>query len=51
MWLQGHDFLVQLHVLKMGGCDLVLGTHWLVTLGVNQWDFKLLTMSFTYAQR
>ena len=51
VWLQGHDFLVQLHVLQMGGCDLVLGTHWLVTLGVIQWDFKLLTMSFTYAQR
>ena len=24
--LQGHQFLVQLHVLPMGGCDLVLGT-------------------------
>ena len=24
--LQGHQFLVQLHVWPMGGCDLVLGT-------------------------
>lgn len=49
VWLQGHDFLVQLLVLQMGGCDLVLGTHWLVTFGVIQWDFK--PLSFTYAQR
>ena len=27
IYLQGHQFLVQLHVLPMGGCDLVLGTH------------------------
>ena len=26
IWLQGHEFLVHLHVLPMGGgCDLVLG--------------------------
>ena len=44
--MQGETFLVHLHVLLMGGCDLVLGTHWFGTLGVIQWDFKLLTMSF-----
>ena len=49
--LQGHEFLVHLHVLLMGGCDLVLGTQWLGTLGVIQWDFKLLTMSFSYNYR
>ena len=32
--LQGHQFLVQLHVLPMAGCDLILGTQWLSTLGV-----------------
>ena len=48
--LQGHQFLVQLHVLPMGGCDLILGTQWLSTLGVIQWDFKLLTMCFLYGQ-
>ncbi|XP_023920704.1 uncharacterized protein LOC112032172 [Quercus suber] len=46
--LQGEVFLVHLHVLSMGGCDLVLGTQWLETLGVIQWDFKLLTMNFSY---
>ena len=49
--LLGHEFLVHLHVLLMGGCDLVLGTQWLGTLGVIQWDFKLLTMSFSYNHR
>ena len=51
VWLQGHEFVVQLHVLTMGGCDLVLGTQWLGTLGVIQWDFKMLTMSFGYNHR
>ena len=46
--LQGHQFLIQLHVLPMGGCDLILGTQWLSNLGVIQWDIKLLTMCFLY---
>ena len=49
--MQGETFMVHLHVLPMGGCDLVLGTHWLGTLGVIQWDFKLLTMSFYHEHR
>ncbi|XP_075665827.1 uncharacterized protein LOC142635577 [Castanea sativa] len=48
--VQRHQFLVQLYVLPMGGCDLVLGTQWLSTLGVIQWDFKLQTMCFSYGQ-
>lgn len=51
IWLQGHEFLVHLQVLPMRGCDLVLGTQWLGTLGVIQWDFKLLIMSFGYNHR
>ena len=49
--VQGNEFMVHLHVLPMGGCDLVLGTQWLGTLGVIQWDFKMLTMSFGYNHR
>ena len=49
--MQGEKFLVHLHVLPIGGCDLVLGIHWLGTLGVIQWDFKLLTMSFYYGHK
>ena len=48
--LLGHEFLVHLHVLPMGGCDLVLGTQWLGTFGVIQWDFKLLTISHNHRQ-
>ena len=36
--------------ISYGGCDLVLGTQWLSTLGVIQWDFKLLVMCFTHGQ-
>ena len=48
MCLQGQVFLVQLHVLPLGGCDLVFGTQWLSTLGVINWDFKSLSMGFNY---
>ena len=42
--VQGYTFMVQLHVLPLGVCEVVLGTYWLSTLGVRNWDFKLLTM-------
>ena len=29
--IQGYKFYVQLHMLSLGGCDVVLGTHWLCT--------------------
>ena len=32
--MQGNNFLVNLHVLTLGGCDVVLGTQWLCTLGL-----------------
>ena len=33
-----------------GGCDLALGTQWLGTFGVIQWDFKLLIISHNHRQ-
>ena len=48
MIIQGQTFFVQLHVQPLGGCDLVLGTQWLNTLGIINWDFKHLTMGFQY---
>jgi len=44
--LQGQTFLMDLNVLSLGGCDVVLGTQWLYTLGLIQWDFQHLTMEF-----
>ena len=41
-------FCIQFHVLALGGCDAILGTQWLSTLGEIQWKFKLLTMGFCY---
>ena len=38
--MQGNNFLVNLHVLTLGGCDVVLGTQWLCTLVLISWDFK-----------
>ena len=46
--IQGVKFCIQFHVLAWGGCDAMLGTQWLSTLGEMQWNFKLLTMSFFY---
>ncbi|XP_075650145.1 uncharacterized protein LOC142620705 [Castanea sativa] len=46
--MQGKDFLVDLHVLNLRGCDVVLGTQWLSTLGLISWDFKHLEMGFMY---
>ena len=36
---QGQTFLMDLNVLPLGGCDVVLGTQRLYTLGLIQWDF------------
>ena len=49
--VQGQTFLVQLHVLPLGGCDVVFGTQWLSTLGVINWDFMNLSMEFKYGQQ
>ena len=46
--VQGHHFCMDLNVLPLGGCDLVLGTQWLKTLGLIQWDFNMHTMAFQW---
>lgn len=51
MIIQGVEFCINFHVLALGGCDVVLGTQWLSTLGEIQWNFKLLTMSFWYRNK
>ena len=49
--VQGVEFCIQFHVLALGGCDAMLGTQWLSTLGEIQWNFQLLTMSFYYGSQ
>ena len=46
--IQGVEFCIQFHVLALGGCDAMLGTQWLSTLGEIQWNFKPLIMCFCY---
>ena len=51
VFVQGVEFCINFHVLALGGCDVVLGTQWLSTLGEIQWNFKLLTMCFWYKDK
>ncbi|KAF5470911.1 hypothetical protein F2P56_011397 [Juglans regia] len=46
--IQGTTFLSDLLTLKLGGCDIVLGVQWLLSLGPILWDFGKLSMQFTY---
>ena len=40
--------MLDFNVLHLGGCEVILGTQWLSTLGVISWNFRLLTMEFLY---
>ena len=46
--MQGHKFTIDFNVLPLGGCEVVLGTQWLCTLGIISWNFKLMTMEFCH---
>lgn len=46
--MQGYNFVVDLNVLPLGDCELVLGTQWLRTLGLIQWDFLTMSMQFQH---
>jgi len=46
--LQSCKFSATLHLLTLGGCDVVLGVDWLRCLGPILWDFGTLTMKFPY---
>lgn len=46
--LQGTKINHSFYVLSLGGCDIVLGVSWLMTLGPIIWDFSTLTMMFEY---
>ena len=44
--IDGETFSTDFFALPLAGYDVVLGTHWLASLGPILWDFRALTMSF-----
>nr|GMD87068.1 uncharacterized protein LOC109178468 [Ipomoea batatas] len=46
-----NSFPVNLFVISLVGFEIVLGVHWLRTLGAILWDFTALTMTFMYGNR
>jgi hypothetical protein len=40
------EFRVDLYVMPLAGYDVVLGAHWMATLGTITWDFASRTMAF-----
>lgn len=45
--IQGLLITTNFYLLPLGGCDAILGAHWLHTLGTILWDFSNLWMKFT----
>ncbi|XP_026441802.1 uncharacterized protein LOC113340978 [Papaver somniferum] len=46
--MQGHTFSHDLHLLDLGGCDMVLGADWMRELSPMLFDFKKLTITFKH---
>lgn len=46
--MQGHDFVGDLRLLPLGGCDIVLGADWLSTLGDVTFNLSKLSISFLH---
>ncbi|KAL0351495.1 UNVERIFIED_CONTAM: hypothetical protein Scaly_1538200 [Sesamum calycinum] len=44
--MQGVDVVTEVMTLPLGGCDIVLGVQWLVTLSNISWNFKDLKIEF-----
>jgi hypothetical protein len=49
--LRRMDFQANLHLLTLGGCDMVLVVDWLSTFGPILWEFAKLTMKFQYHRK
>lgn len=47
--MHGVEFCTDIMLLPLGGCNMVLGIQWLVTLGPILWDFSQLQMEFSHA--
>jgi hypothetical protein len=44
--INGMEFRIDLYVMPLAGYDVVLGTHWIATLGPIVWDLAARTMAF-----
>lgn len=51
VWFQGNQFSIDFFLLAIEGCDIVLGTQWMCTLGPIWWDFAKPAMSFKHNGR
>uniref|UniRef100_A0A2N9F9M7 Tf2-1-like SH3-like domain-containing protein n=1 Tax=Fagus sylvatica TaxID=28930 RepID=A0A2N9F9M7_FAGSY len=49
--MQGLHLKLTFNLLELGGYGIVLGTQWLSTLGMINWDFKNLMMGFMHEGR
>ena len=45
---EGLQMIIDFMLLPLRGCDIVLGVHSVQELGLIFWDFKALTMQFTF---
>ncbi|KAG7570699.1 Retrotransposon gag domain [Arabidopsis thaliana x Arabidopsis arenosa] len=48
---QGTPFEADFMIIPLGGCDVVLGVQWLITLGDITWNLKKLEMSFLWKNK
>lgn len=46
--MQNHRFIANIRVLKLAGCQMVLGVDWLKDFGHVTFDFKNLTLQFNH---
>lgn len=49
--IQGISISIDFYILNLEGCQVVLGAHWLRTLGPIFWDFSNLWMEFTLGKK
>lgn len=48
MHIQGTTFTLDFFTFSLGGCDIVLGAQWLLSISPVLWDFIELKTEFTY---
>jgi hypothetical protein len=49
--MQGNTFVADFYILPLGGCDMVLGIHWLQKLGPIVWAFSTLTVEVSLLKK